>query len=617
MLTVLVTAFSTLVAAPAASARVLMNGFALQNGVQSNLPAFNIQLAYGDSRLSRYIPYIDAAARAINNTGTASLSLHTGGIAPRDPNKGEIIIQLADSAECRDAHTGPGESLACTSIVPSGTQVIGAQIQVQTALASRSSSIYTSTFTHELLHALGLDHYEFTWGGGVQLMHPNASIGASTIQSGDLAGLWYLAEHRPPPNAAPIGSFEAATRVNATTVRLSGWALDPDTTAPIAVRVSVDGVSRNVTASTSRPDVQAAHGKGAAHGFTINQTVTSGPHQICVDALDAQGGPNTSLGCRTVTANNVPIGSLDLVSKASATSVRVAGWALDPDTTASIRVHLYVDGSFAKDVTASLTRNDIQTAYRKGAAHGFDTTVTVTPGAHSVCLWGIDADGVSNPKIACRDVVTNIQPFGSVDSAAGTGGNSITVAGWAIDRDTPSSALGIHVYVDGKYAGNGTANATRQDVHNAYQLGANHGFNFSVPATPGAHQVCVFAIDANGGNNPQLGCRDITVANQVPIGSFDMLTAGTGTMTVAGWAIDPDTTAPIKVHVYVDGVYSLQGTADVSRPDVGAAYGKGSLHGYSLSLNATAGAHSVCVYALDSAHQANNRQLSCRTVTVR
>ena len=52
-----------------------------------------------------------------------------------------------------------------------------------------------------------------------------------------------------------------------------------------------------------------------------------------------------------------------------------------------------------------------------------------------------------------------------------------------------------------------------------------------------------------------------------------------------GWAIDPDTTAPLTVHVYVDGVWAGQSTAGVARPDVGNAYpGFGSGHGFDVTL---------------------------------
>ena len=55
-----------------------------------------------------------------------------------------------------------------------------------------------------------------------------------------------------------------------------------------------------------------------------------------------------------------------------------------------------------------------------------------------------------------------------------------------------------------------------------------------------------------------------------PIGNLEAVTGGVGQIDVAGWALDPDTTASIPVHVYVDGA-GVPYVADKQRPDVAAA----------------------------------------------
>ena len=58
-----------------------------------------------------------------------------------------------------------------------------------------------------------------------------------------------------------------------------------------------------------------------------------------------------------------------------------------------------------------------------------------------------------------------------------------------------------------------------------------------------------------------------------------------GTVRLQGWTIDPDTTGAVGVHVYVDGVWAGQTTADVSRADVGAAYpGWSANHGFAVDV---------------------------------
>lgn len=227
---------------------------------------------------------------------------------------------------------------------------------------------------------------------------------------------------------SPIGSVDSATSPAPGKLQVSGWTLDPDTRASIQAHLYVDGrFVRGMTASATRNDVDKAYGLGAAHGFTFNETgIAGGSHEVCVYGIDPQGGPHPKIGCKTVTvkANTMPIGRIDSVASAGmsglaqcsttgqgcttvsgpAYQTTISGWALDPDTSASISVHLYVDGKYHSQMTASATRNDVAAAYGLGAAHGYTFVLSgTTPpnGPHEYCVWGIDASGGPNPKLAC------------------------------------------------------------------------------------------------------------------------------------------------------------------------------------------------------------------------
>jgi len=90
------------------------------------------------------------------------------------------------------------------------------------------------------------------------------------------------------------------------------------------------------------------------------------------------------------------------------------------------------------------------------------------------------------------------------------------------------------------------------------------------------------------------------VSNQSPIGVIDLANdAGSGAIRLVGWALDPDVTTPINVHVYLDGVAVIALTAQVARPDVDAAFARGPNHGYDVLVPTTAGTHRVCVYGID------------------
>jgi GH25 family lysozyme M1 (1,4-beta-N-acetylmuramidase) len=194
----------------------------------------------------------------------------------------------------------------------------------------------------------------------------------------------------------------------------------------------------------------------------------------------------------------------------------------------------------------------------------------------------------------------NRAPIGSLDSVtAMTGSGTVTLRGWALDPDATAPVI-ADVYIDGVGAARLTANTSRPDVGAAYpREGDLHGYAATLPVGSGTHQVCAYGIDSVGGPNALLGCQS---TNHPPLGSLDAVSAGAGTLTVHGWTLDPDTTAPINADVSIDGVAAARLTANQSRPDVGAAYpGEGDLHGFSATLPAAAGPHQVCVSGIDSA----------------
>jgi hypothetical protein len=127
-----------------------------------------------------------------------------------------------------------------------------------------------------------------------------------------------------------------------------------------------------------------------------------------------------------------------------------------------------------------------------------------------------------------------------------------------------------------------------------------------VPA--GRHTVCAYGINLGPGTNRLLGCT--TPEGATPIGNNEGVVAAAGGNHVKGWAIDPDISAPIKVHVYIDGGINGAYTADLDRPDVGAAYPSyGSAHGFDAPI--PAGSHQVCVYAINDVAPGPNILIGC------
>lgn len=114
---------------------------------------------------------------------------------------------------------------------------------------------------------------------------------------------------------------------------------------------------------------------------------------------------------------------------------------------------------------------------------------------------------------------TDNYPQGSFDGVSG-GMGTVTVSGWAFDRDDLSRSINIHVYVGGP-AGSGApcysikANKERADVESAYPgVGRYHGY-FETISTDrtGRQEIYVYAINEENGNyNILLGHKTATIS---------------------------------------------------------------------------------------------------------
>jgi hypothetical protein len=123
--------------------------------------------------------------------------------------------------------------------------------------------------------------------------------------------------------------------------------------------------------------------------------------------------------------------------------------------------------------------------------------------------------------------------------------------------------------------------------------------------------VCTYGINVGQGANKLLGCQAVTLP-QNPFGSLDVVKSTSGGIQASGWAIDPDTKAPITVHLYVNGKAVRAVTADISRRDLIPLFGYGGAHGFSTTLPGSATRHTVCAYGINRGPGANTL-LGCKT----
>jgi len=102
--------------------------------------------------------------------------------------------------------------------------------------------------------------------------------------------------------ADPIGRW-SINAVYPGQVSVSGWALDPETSLPIVVRVVVDGkVRQHLLANDRRDDVGSRYvGNGPYHGASTLLSLKAGRHNVCVQAIGVGAGRSTkTLTCRVI-----------------------------------------------------------------------------------------------------------------------------------------------------------------------------------------------------------------------------------------------------------------------------------------------------------------------------
>jgi hypothetical protein len=176
---------------------------------------------------------------------------------------------------------------------------------------------------HEVGHWLGLGHRSCRGGAGVrapvmvQQSKGGAALGACRFnvwptpdELGAVAsarGIGVRPSGIPSPDD-PFGRIDhtRVTRDGAgkpRRVQLIGWAIDGDTTRPLAVSVHVDGRPATIaSAGLRRTDVAKTYPRyGTARGYDVTVDVPPSARVVCVDAHGVGSGNWTaSLGCRVV-----------------------------------------------------------------------------------------------------------------------------------------------------------------------------------------------------------------------------------------------------------------------------------------------------------------------------
>jgi peptidoglycan hydrolase-like protein with peptidoglycan-binding domain len=420
----------------------------------------------------------------------------------------------------------------------------------------------------------------------------------------------------------PIGAISSLTSALGV-VRLTGWAFDPDVTDVLATSLTVDGQPSAVAPTPApRTDVAALFpGIGDTHGVVAELDLSEGTHQVCLLAPNATGtaGSDATVACQDVKVEHTPVGALQALRRAPG-GVLVRGWALDPDVARPADVEVLSDGQLVGGVVADQSYALASTYKAQGGVAGFVTTVDLPVGQHQVCVRVPNADGTTGTdlELPCSTVTVTHDPVGTATALRTVPGGKVLVSGDALDADTTSAAK-VGVLVDGALVGTLTANRASTTSEARWPgYGTARGYLASLTLAAGTHRVCLRAENATGtpGAARTLLCRSVVVHNGT--GALSSLVRSSRTVTVRGWALDPDSRSATRAVLVVDRRVVASVTANGLRRDLTTlAPGYGSYHAYGFSRTLTRGTHTVCVVAQNLTGTAgSSRYVGCRTVTV-
>nr|WP_300051159.1 hypothetical protein [uncultured Nocardioides sp.] len=215
----------------------------------------------------------------------------------------------------------------------------------------------------------------------------------------------------------PIGSLELAESLDPSTLVVAGWAVDPDTAAPVDVRVEVAGAAGTPPlelslgpASIDRPEVGATYdGIGDQHGFhdRLDLPVGTDPSRVDVYAANAPDTPGADqlIGSMPIDPEPNAFGALESITATPDGYVRIRGWTAS--TSGAVTMLTVWVGVKSVGFPGSGVYHPLPARLGYGGAGGFDALAGGPPyfsaGPHRICV-DIGYGSGLGARLGCRTV---------------------------------------------------------------------------------------------------------------------------------------------------------------------------------------------------------------------
>jgi hypothetical protein len=299
-----------------------------------------------------------------------------------------------------------------------------------------------------------------------------------------------------------------------------GWGIDDDCFCHAAMNSTgfVGGDRYAVAIFTSGP--------ASTYGSTMGRMVTAEARLLMPSGyLDRRENHNPHMALWWVH----PYGNV----------LHLMGWAIDPDARSTrLTLHIYSDGHLIRSTSTYLNYAALNARWPGASGtHAFYVTDVYVPnGRHSICVRAFNVGYGTTDPLTCLPASVNGSPGGHLESATAAADRSVTLKGWAIDRDNFwRSSNFVQVHDGTRYVGTYRADLPRPDVNAYWRITGNHGFLITLPdQSPGVHNYRLDSMNI-GYPNPSVPLNGVsgtvTVPAAAPLPAAKSTTKASGTST--------------------------------------------------------------------------------------
>ena len=258
-------------------------------------------------------------------------------------------------------------------------------------------------------------------------------------------------------------------------------------------------------------------GYGTAHGFSAKLSGLARHaqrlrvrHQLRSGRECCSSVARTSSCPAPADLGRAPFGNFDSVTVSGGTAV-ASGWAIDPDTTASVGVHLYV-GSVGKAIAADKSRPDVEQRLSRlrPEPRVRRAAVAAERSVRGLCLC--HQHGHREPHLprlqvgrrGVRNRPGDSVPFGNLESLAPAAGGALGVrVGPGSRYDRPHRGSHLRQTPSATHFSPTRAGPTWPPRTPATVIGTDSAEFIAM--APGSHTVCVYAINNGAGGHALIG----------------------------------------------------------------------------------------------------------------